>query len=146
MKEYIIDELYSDLWERTAIIFEIISKKRVIVYFIEYDECLESGENSKKRKKGDLLKGRLTIIYLRNSPKVTGELHHQQTKENIPSPYIEATIKVSRVVDKYSVYAFSSITDEEMLIEFEEKVNYKIGDTVFVTGTLKLILNDDDEF
>ena len=52
--------------------------------------------------------------------------------------HIEAIIKVDQIIDEYSLYAFSSLSDDIILIEFENAVNYIIGDRVFVIGSLEL--------
>lgn len=52
--------------------------------------------------------------------------------------HIEAIIKVGQIIDEYSLYAFSSLSDDIILIEFENAVNYIIGDRVFVIGSLEL--------
>lgn len=37
--------------------------------------------------------------------------------------------------DEYSLYAFSAILNDEILIEFEQAVDYKIGDRLFIPFT-----------
>lgn len=37
--------------------------------------------------------------------------------------------------DEYSLYAFSAILNDEILIEFEQVVDYKIGDRLFIPFT-----------
>lgn len=51
MKRYIINEIQSDGYERFAIIEEIGQSIKINVHFFEYDEYLENGEQSRKRKK-----------------------------------------------------------------------------------------------
>ena len=45
---------------------------------------------------------------------------------------------MDQIIDEYSLYAFSSLSDDIILIEFENAVNYIIGDRVFVIGSLEL--------
>ena len=45
--------------------------------------------------------------------------------------YVEAVIEVTQIIDKYSVYALSSVLDGNVLIEFENEVNYKVGGESF---------------
>ena len=57
MKKYIINEIHSDGYERFATIEEIGQGVKINVHFLEYDEYLENGEESRKKKKGDILEG-----------------------------------------------------------------------------------------
>ena len=52
--------------------------------------------------------------------------------------YVEAVIEVTQIIDKYSVYALSSVLDGNVLIEFENEVNYKVGERVLIVGSLEL--------
>ncbi len=68
------------------------------------------------------------------------ELFHCQ--EILNSPHIEAIVEVSKIVDEYAVYAVSSISETEILIEFESVVDYQVGDKIFVIGSLEIVDND----
>lgn len=46
MGNYVINEIYSDGYERFAIIEDIGKHIKINVHFLEYDEYLESSENS----------------------------------------------------------------------------------------------------
>ena len=48
MGNYVINEIYSDGYERFAIIEDIGKHIKINVHFLEYDEYLESSENSQK--------------------------------------------------------------------------------------------------
>ena len=61
---------------------------------------------------------------------------HKQVIDN--SSHIEAVVEVSRIIDNYSVYVFSSISTDEVLVEFESEVDYKEGDRVFIEGSLEI--------
>lgn len=45
---------------------------------------------------------------------------------------------MAQIIDEYSLYAITSIINDNVLIEFESVVDYKVGDRVFVIGSLKL--------
>ena len=45
---------------------------------------------------------------------------------------------MTQIIDEYSVYALSSISDDNVLIEFENAVSYKAGERVLVVGSLEL--------
>ena len=78
MKRYIINEIYSDGYERIAIIKEIGKDVKINVHFLEYDEYLENNEESQKKKKGDILEGNISIELVTFSKKVDKELIYYQ--------------------------------------------------------------------
>jgi len=136
MKRYKINAIYSEGYERFAIIEEIEQEVKLNVHFLEYDEYLENGEESKKKKKGDILEGDISIELVTVSEKVDKELiHHQEIQK---SSHIEAIIEVVQIINEYSIYAFSSILDNNILIEFESAVEYNVGDRVLVIGSLEM--------
>lgn len=136
MKPYVIQKIYADGYERVAILKELGKERTCNVHFLEYDEYLQHGEESRKKEQGTVLEGNLSIELVTFSKTTDATLSHYQT---IPaSPHIEATIEVSQIIDKYSVYARSSLSDNTILIEFEHAVNYKAGERVWVSGSLEL--------
>ena len=138
MGNYVINEIYSDGYERFAIIEDIGKHIKINVHFLEYDEYLESSENSQKRTNGDILDGDLSIQLITFSRKVDVEetLIHFQKIQN--SPHIEAVIEATQIIDEYSMYALSTVSDSNILVEFENTVSYKVGDRVLVIGSLEL--------
>ena len=141
MKKYMINEIHSDGYERFATIEEIGQGVKINVHFLEYDEYLENSEESRKKKKGDILEGDISIEQVTFSQKVDEELgHHQRIQK---SPHIEAIIEVAQIIDEYSIYAFASLLDENVLIEFENAVNYKVGERISVIGSLDLRGSED---
>lgn len=136
MKKYVINEIYSDGYERFAIIEEIGRDVKINVHFLEYDEYLENSEESQKKKKGDILEGDISIELVTFSQKVDEDLsYHQEIQK---SPHIEAIIEVVQIIDEYSIYALSAILDENVLVEFENAVSYKVGERILVSGSLEL--------
>lgn len=110
MGNYIIISICSDGYERFATIKDVREDITINVHFLEYDEYLESNEKSQKRRTGDTLDGDISIQLVTFSQKVdvdTALIHHQK----IPNfPHVEAIIEVAQIIDKYSMYAHSSIT------------------------------------
>jgi len=136
MKKYVINEIYSDGYERFAVIEEIGRNVKINVHFLEYDEYLENSEESQKKKKGDILEGDISIELVTFSQKVDEDLsYHQEIQK---SPQIEAIIEVVQIIDEYSIYALSAILDENILVEFENAVSYKVGERILVSGSLEL--------
>lgn len=136
MGSYVISEIYSDGYERFAMIEDVEKNIKVNVHFLEYDEYLESGEKSQKKKKGDTLDGDISIQLVTFSRKADEALIHRQKIQK--SPHIEAIIEVDQIIDEYSIYALSTISDRDILIEFENAVSYKVGERVLVIGSLEL--------
>ena len=138
MGNYIIISICSDGYERFATIKDVREDITINVHFLEYDEYLESNEKSQKRRTGDTLDGDISIQLVTFSQKVdvdTALIHHQK----IPNfPHVEAIIEVAQIIDKYSMYAHSSITDKNILSEFESVASYKVGDRILGTGSLEL--------
>ena len=129
MGNYVINEIYSDGYERFAIIEDIGKHIKI---------NLESSENSQKRTNGDILDGDLSIQLITFSRKVDVKetLIHFQKIQN--SPHIEAVIEATQIIDEYSMYALSTVSDSNILVEFENTVSYKVGDRVLVIGSLEL--------
>lgn len=61
------------------------------------------------------------------------------------SSWVNAVIEVTRSVDDYSLYAKSSITEEDILLEFETKVAYQTGDRLLINGSLEFEEKDETE-
>ena len=117
MDTYVITNLIVDGYER-FVELKISEHKNIMVHFLEYDEYLNHSEISKKRKKGDVLSGDISIELVCNVVKVSNELQHYQKIDK--SSHIEAVIDVVELLDDYSIYAKTSIVDENILVEFEK--------------------------
>lgn len=139
MKKYVINEIYTDGYERFAVIQESGKDMNLNVHFIEYVEFIENRAESSKKKKGDILEGDLSIELVSSSQKVDKELSYYQKIHK--SSHIEAVVEVVRVIDKYSLYALSSILEDSILIEFESAVDYKLGDRILIIGSLEFSIS-----
>ncbi len=139
MRQFTIINLYSDMaceYDRVAKIRDAVDNKELTVHFIEYDEYLEDKKITPKRKQGDLITGNVNIDLISYSRKEEKELIHNQS---IPfSPHIEAIIEVSQIIDKFTLIANTSIISEHITINFEDEVDYRVGDKVLVNGSLEL--------
>ena len=82
--------------------------------------------------------GDLSIQLITFSRKVDVKetLIHFQKIQN--SPHIEAVIEATQIIDEYSMYALSTVSDSNILVDFENAVSYKVGDRVLVIGSLEL--------
>lgn len=137
MDSYTVKEIIADGYERFVLLERIDNKTIITVHFIEYGEYLEGGDISKKKKGGDVLTGEILISLVTSSKIVVDkDLYYCQNIDN--SSHIEAVVEVTKIIDDYSFYAYSNIADREIIIEFEEKTNYKKEDKVWVVGSLEL--------
>ena len=66
----------------------------------------------------------------------SNKISYEQPIKN--SSYIEATVEVYRVIDEYSIYVKSDISDRKILIDFESRISYNKGDMIYVEGELKI--------
>lgn len=123
MRKYVINEISTDGYERFAVIQVSGQDVKLNVHFLEYDEFLENSEESSKKKKGDILKGDLSIELVSFSKKIDEELRYYQKIQK--SSHIEAVVEVAQVIDEYSLYALSSILEDRILIIGSLEMNEK---------------------
>ena len=160
MKRYLIKEiLLADTYERIALVKRLSDNKEIFVYFLSHDDYVTDIKEIKSIKKGDILEGRLLIdfvcesmkinnkkneqsshcshsFYFKSSVNKSNKISYEQPIKN--SSYIEAIVEVYRVIDEYSIYVKSNISDRKILIDFESKVSYDKGDMIYVEGELKI--------
>ena len=72
----------------------------------------------------------------KSSVNKSNKISYEQPIKN--SSYIEAIVEVYRVIDEYSIYVKSDISDRKILIDFESKVSYNKGDMIYIEGGLKI--------
>lgn len=134
--KYIMKEIYTDGYERIAVLKGMEIGEKIIVHFLEYDEYLENGVKTEKKKAGDVIEGELSIDLVTVNKKTNKEVMHKQIIKK--SSHIEAIVEVFHIVDNFSLYAFSTIANDEILIEFESAIDYKVGDRIFIEGSLEM--------
>lgn len=135
MQKYILHTIIDvDGFERYVEIEKIGQNERLKIHFWEYDEYLQYNEKSKLRKVGDILEGDLSVGLVVKCEDGNGTLRHKQTYY---SSHIEAIVQVSKIIDEYSIWVESSISDEKILVEFETKNYVNIGDKIYIEGSLE---------
>lgn len=134
--EMVIQNIITDGYERFVVV-NIINNKNLIVHYIEYSEFLEDNEKTALKNIGDIIVSDIKIDLVSNSYITNKKLGFIQEFEN--SPNIKAIIEVKEVVDEYTIYAQSSLCDESILIELENKMMYKKYDRVYIEGSLELV-------
>ncbi|MBD5137062.1 MAG: hypothetical protein HDT39_14075 [Lachnospiraceae bacterium] len=132
----LINKIYTDGYERIVVLEETGTGEKIIAHFLEYDEYLENNMTSVKKKAGDIIKCDISIDLVTFNKLTDMELMHRQPIEN--SSHIKAVVKVSQIIDDYSIYALSSIINDKILIEFENAVDYKVNDKILIEGSLEL--------
>ena len=90
---------------------------------------------------GDVLNGKLSIQLVSSSKKVNETFSYNQ--KIAKSSHIEAVVEVIQVIAVDSVYVLSSIVPEWILVEFENEVDYKVGERILVVGSLEIKLDID---
>ena len=157
MKRYLIKEiLIADTYERIALVKRLSDDKEIFVYFLSHDDFVTDIKEIKSIKKGDILEGRLLIDFVCKSMKINNKKNEQSSRSfhfkslvnksnkisyEQPiknSSYIEAIVEVYRVIDEYSIYVKSDISDRKILIDFESRISYNKGDMIYVEGELKI--------
>ena len=114
---------------------ETEDKKRIIVHFLEYKEYIDYKKKSELKFVGDIIKGDLRIDLVIVSYIENGELMFEQPHKL--SSHIRAIVEVKKTVDEFSLYVKTNICDEDILVEFENKVKYAINDRIYVVGSLE---------
>lgn len=135
MKNYQIEKIIPDFIERFITVTDV-DKKKLFVHFMEYNECLDAGEESQIRKPGDIICGNLAISLVINTHKTDEKLYYIQRHEGYPS--IEAVVEVIEIVDEYTIFANSTLSDTPIKIEFENAQHLEIGDNIWISGSLEL--------
>lgn len=87
------------------------------------------------------MEGKLLIDLVTGERKTEGELMHRQPIQR--SSHIEAVVQVCQVVDNYSVLAMSTVAEDQILVEFEQAVDYKSGDRIYLEGSLELKITEE---
>ena len=71
MKRYLIKEiLLADTYERIALVKRLSDDKEIFVYFLSHDDFVTDIKEIKSIKKGDILEGRLLIVFVCDSIKI----------------------------------------------------------------------------
>ena len=157
MKKYLVEKILKvDGIERFVLVKDTSDNKKLKMYFLSHDDYVTDIKEIKSIKKGDILEGRLLIDFVCESMKINNKKNEQSShsfyfkslvnKSNKisyeqpikNSSYIEAIVEVYRVIDEYSIYVKSDISDRKILIDFESKVSYDKGDMIYIEGGLKI--------
>ena len=138
----IIQNIIADGYERFLVV-NTIENKKLFVHYIEYSEYLNDNEKTKIRNVGDILSAEIRIDLVSNSYITNRELDFFQEIDNSSS--IKDIIEVKEVIDEYTIFAKTSLCNEVMLIEFENKITYQQNDRVYIEGSLEIEPSENDK-
>lgn len=138
----IIQNIISDGYERFLEV-NTIENKKLFVHYIEYSEYLNDNEKTKIRNVGDILSAEIRIDLVSNSYITNRKLDFFQEIDNSSS--IKAIIEVKEVIDEYTIFAKTSLCNEVILIEFENKITYQQNDRVYIEGSLEIEPSENDK-
>ena len=150
MKKYIITDIGRDMdrgvAERLGLGIKTIDTNKKLNVYCEDD--MEYIDGDKARKNGDIIEGDLYIRFAEFIEKTNLELMHKWTrlKYSRVNPYMEIVVKVTKVMNDYDICGITDITNEEILIIFEDefidlnthKRYFEEGDTVLLKAELCL--------
>ena len=130
MKNYIISNIWGfDEFDGFFMeIREITEVQKYTVSFLPYEE------KYKNIKEDDIIKGDISINLAFLDKKTNRDIIFIQNIQK--SPHIEAIVKVTKIIDNYRIYAISSIRQDEILIDFEEEVDCRVGDKILISGEI----------
>ena len=148
MKKYIITDIGRDMdrgvEERIGLgIKTIDTDVKLNVYCQDEQEYIDG---DKARKNGDIIEGELYIQRAYFVKKTDFKLQHKWTRLEISrvSPYIEVVVKVTRIVNEYTICGITDFTEEEIPIRFSyveknsnaNKKLFKEGDIILLSGAI----------
>jgi len=137
MKNYYIEEIHGDGYERWAKIKMNSSLEGVYVHFIEYDEYLENTNVPIKRKKDDIINGILKICLVTGF-KVIPEDRKGYTQSINNSSNITAIATVKEIDDSDTIVCRIENLGDDIVVEFENDVEIEVDTTIEVNGSLEL--------
>lgn len=96
------------------------------------------GEESKRRKVGDVLEGNLFIGWIIQIKKVNCELMYTQNSKCS----LESIVEITKIINKSTFYAKNTIVERDIILKTEKNIELNKGDRVFVSGSLQLELEE----
>ncbi|NOW04327.1 hypothetical protein [Clostridium beijerinckii] len=137
MNSFRIQWIHGNEYERWAKIIECSSNVESLVHFLEYDEYLENGDTTSKRKKGDIIKGTIKIDLVTKYRAV-----HDSKNEFVQSidnsSNIIAIVKVKAIIDSDALICSINKLGEDIIVEFENNININVGENIMICGSLEL--------
>lgn len=137
INRYLVKEIISEGYERWSNLEDVSNQENIWVHFLQYDEYIDNGCKSKIIEIGDCIEGKLAIdlVSKYNINIEAGRGFEQPINQ---SSHIVANGMVNSLLDDFSILCNIDSLSNEMLVEFENKVEIKIGDNIKVIGSLEI--------
>ena len=137
MNSFRIEEIYADGYERWGKVKVCSSNVVNLVHFIEYDEYIEKGATTNKRKKDDIINGTMRIDLI-TKYKIVDDNRSGFVQSIDNSSNITAIGRVKEIEDSDTLICSINNLGEDIIAEFENDVDINVGKTLEINGSLEL--------
>lgn len=137
MNSFRLEEIHGNGYERWAKVTSWSSNVENLVHFFEYDEYLENGDTTSKRRKGDIIKGTLKIDLV-SKYKLVDDINSGFVQSIDNSSNISAIGKIKEIEDSDILICSINNLGEDIIVEFENDINIKAGENIEINGSLEL--------
>ena len=140
MEKFIIKKIEADFDERWLRVKKIDDGKEFGIYFMEFSEDVFMMNNiSMKRKVWVIIEGNLFIAWITEFERTDKELMYVQKNEYSG---IDAVVEITEVINEFTYYAKNSIVDRDIILDMEKDTDLKIGDRIYIEGSLQIELEE----
>jgi len=135
MGKYIVKEINAIGYERFLHIVSVDTNIELKVCFFDFGSSVI---DLPVQGIGDIIDVDFSVELVRFHQKIDNDLTYKQVFPD--SSYIEAVVQICEILDDSSLYAYSSINDEKLLIDFETEISndYNVGDNILISGELRI--------
>ena len=137
MNSFRIEEIHADGYERWAKVKVCSSNVVNLVHFIEYDEYIENGATTNKRRKDDIINGTMRIDLV-TKYKIVDDNKSGFVQSIDNSSNISAIGRVREIEDSDTLICSINNLGEDIIVEFENDIDIKVGETLEINGSLEL--------
>lgn len=137
MNSFRIEEIYGSGYERWAKVTACSLNVENLVHFLEYDEYLENGDITHKRKKGDIINGTIKIDLV-TQYKIIDNAKSGFVQSINKSSSITAIGKIKEIEDSDTLICSINKLGEDIIVEFENDIDIKVGENIEIYGSLEL--------
>lgn len=137
MNSFRLEEIHGNGYERWAKVTACSSNVENLVHFLEYDEYLENGDTTSKRRKGDIINGTLKIDLV-TKYKLVDDIKSGFVQSIDNYSNISAIGKVKEIEDSDILICSINNLGEDIIVEFENDINIKVGENIEINGSLEL--------
>ncbi|WP_334077941.1 hypothetical protein [Paenibacillus sanfengchensis] len=140
MDSFEVKEICSEGYERWIKVLSLSSNIIYWLHFIEHDEFLENKEITKKLNIGDTIKGKIKIDLVTEYKiiKNISNCDYGFVQSIDGSSSVIATGVVKEIEDSYTVICSINKLGNNIVVEFERKINVEFGQIIEIRGSLEL--------